>query len=147
MRITKALVIGVLLCGMTQADLAVAATYSWKRAATARDFMLPRVTIIGSSINWGAGEFDAEFQGPAITTYTGAFNLGYAIEQAKQKALDLADACRNPLISQGARTTTGKGGLEEQWLTAQEIFNVVQQQKLLSMYWASYGVTCRRRDR
>lgn len=132
------LILLVLLTTKTQA-----ATYTWKPAAVRNSdgvVEFPRVTIIGSRINWGAGEFDGDVGGTAPTiTPAGAFGLGNAIEAAKRYAVDLADACRNPLLSADSRAITGADALQDRWFAAQEMADIVQDKKLMNMYFSAYG--------
>jgi hypothetical protein len=80
--------IGLLLSGILLSQRAAAVTYTWQPAAVAQSggyVVLPKVTIIGNRIEWGAGAFDGDFAIRVVPTPTGGFGIGNAIDQAKKK--------------------------------------------------------------
>ncbi|HEX6708464.1 MAG TPA: hypothetical protein VF169_27260 [Albitalea sp.] len=130
-------VIGGALPGAAQA-----LTHTWttkKVILSDGSVTFPIVTIVGSRIGWGAGAFDQDFTEYANTNPVGSSSLAFAIASAKERAVNLADVCKNPVISDGAKQVTGTSDTTSRWLAAQELFNSIQMAKLWSLYQGAYG--------
>lgn len=65
---------------------------------------------------------------------TGGMGIGNAIASARDRALDMANVCKNPTLSAAAKQTAATTDMTNRWLTAMEVFNSIQTAKLWSMY-------------
>lgn len=101
---------------------------------------LPPVTITGSTIQWGYGSFDIPFsEMPSYVTVGGGLSGG--IQQQRSRAIDLSSVCTNPAISADAKATTSTTGPTNRWLAAQEMFNTLLAQKMLTFYYQSLNIS------
>ncbi len=124
-----------------------AATHTWVPRAHilangtyGYDYTLPYVSVTGNGTDYGPDDFDLGFTETAINPYPSPPN-GIAIYQNKVKALSLSDVCKNPAVSQEAKSTTLETGVENRYLTATELFNSVQLANLWSAYKSALSVT------
>lgn len=123
-------------------NFASAASHTWipLRQALSANPTLPRVTIDGNSIGWGDGSFDNnDFS--IEPPQSGGSGIGVAIANAKDRALDLANLCRNPYLPDNVKNTPGTDDVTNRWLAATGAFITIEQQNLWSMYGAAAKMT------
>jgi hypothetical protein len=111
-----------------------AKTYTWSRAGTAAEraqAMQTNQTItITGSLYWGSGSWDSKFVDGGAANVPMGNGIAAGINASNQKAASMADVCKNPALSESARTTTGASPNENRWLTAQEVFNAINMANL-----------------
>lgn len=101
---------------------------------------LPPVTITGSTIQWGYGYFDIPFsEVPGYITVGGGISGG--IQQQRSRAIDMSSVCKNPAISTEAKAITSGNGPTNRWLAAQEMFNTLLAQKMLTFYYQASNIS------
>jgi hypothetical protein len=122
---------------------AESAVYTWIPASRALSYdgtPVQTIVITGSRINWGPGEFDLDIsQLTPTSTFINSGSIGVAITQARLKAVDFANVCKNPFVTQDTKETTGSSDTHSRWLAAENLFNIIQAQKLWSSYQGAYG--------
>jgi len=136
----KVFLIALVLFALSEASLA--GTHTWvpkKRIlASGSDVIeFPTVTVTGH-IDWGSGDFDSSVSDSTNLTGSGS-GIGGAILAAKARAIDMANVCKNPFISNDAKQTTSATDTTNRWLAAQEVFNSIQAMSMWSMYQNAYG--------
>jgi len=121
----------------------IAGTHTWiPKAQILADGVvtLPPVTVIGNSIQWGAGAWDVPFANDqAVLTVDGFGQLAVAIAASKSRAIDLATSCKNPMLSPQAKSVTSQSDVTARWLAANEMLAQIDLQRLWGMYQAAYG--------
>lgn len=110
-------------------------TIDYGAARTDSDLQI--VIVTATRIYWGPGSFDSPIsEVPNVSSFNG---LSFAINSARERAVNLANACKNPLISAAAKSTASTSTTESRWLAAQEMYNSIQASNLWSMYQNAYG--------
>lgn len=123
---------------------AVAGTYTWipaKRALSAGDDT-QTIVITGTRIIWGPGNFDINPSEATIMVAESTVNsgsIGNAITQAKLKAVDLSDVCKNPGATNATKGITSSSDKTARWEAATNLFNIIQAERMWGMYGAAYG--------
>lgn len=119
-----------------------AKVHTWIPLAQAQGLAPQAPVIIIGHISWGSGYFDDSifddyWKEPSQSgSLIGPIR---ALINSVGKALDMADVCNNPLISQAARETTSSGAPEQRFLTANETFNSIAIIKHLPQLFMGQG--------
>lgn len=106
--------------------------------SSTNDVTLPPVLIVGSTINWGSGYFDSDFTESYFSMGSGS--IGGGIAGARDRAVDLSDVCKNPLVSSDTKTTTSTSDATSRWLAAQNLFSSTAASNLLPLYWQALPI-------
>lgn len=123
-----ALLIAATLCIFVCSTSASGATLTWSPKMIRLSngtYTLDTVTIVGSKINWGNGQFDGSFSSvvPDVGVNPGLQQLYLAKLSAIALAGRMASVCTNPLVSANARSTSSAADSTSRWIAAQELFN------------------------
>ncbi|QHI96837.1 hypothetical protein GT347_01820 [Xylophilus rhododendri] len=101
--------------------------------------VLPTVTVTGNTVNFGSSSwYSPEYTSEALSGggSVGGIGAGAAMMASKQRAWDMSHVCIAP-VSPQAKHVTHNSDILSRWLTAQEVFNVILAQKLITQYGAA----------